>query len=263
MDWLTDPRSRLAVPRRRFLTGGAALAAYAALPKDAEAWFPHGQAPAATIVPVDLGIPSTAWPGTTMTSTIGATTVAANDYIIVGVIQNSANDTSGAVTDTAGDTFTQAIAVSVGGFEAGIRVFYAKSAGLTTGNTIVYTSTGGTPFQGMNCMKVTGLALAAVLDGAGSTGNNAGAATSFPSGSVTPSFTGDLVYGIAYNHDQNAMVQSSGFATPPASPGFGSNIGTGGIAGTLIEPGTTAHNYAPTAVSSSGWSSAILLFKHG
>jgi hypothetical protein len=216
------------------------------------------------ITVTDVGS-ATAWNGTTMTCTLGSGTcnsvssVPSGDYIIVGVLQSSGNDTSGAVTDTAGDTFTAGPACNVGGFEAGARIFYGKTTGLSSSNTIVYTSTGGTPYQGMDVTIASGLATSSVADGSGSCAENSGSATSFPSGSVTPSVAGDLAYGIAFNHAANAMTQSTGFATPPT--GFGSNISTAGIGGTAVIAGTTAQNYTPTAASSAGWVSAIMLFK--
>lgn len=203
-----------------------------------------------------------AWNGAVVTFTLGGTTVAANDYIIVSVVQDSGLDSSGAVTDTALDNFNAGPHCNVGGFETQIRIFYALSpSGLTTGNTVVYTSTGGTPFQGMNVTKVTGLATSSVVDGTSVCASANTTRTDAPSGTVTPSQSGDLFYGVAANHSHNAMTNDAAYGTPPNASGWASNIGTGAVGGTLVEAGTTAHSFDPTAASFTGWASALMAFK--
>lgn len=192
----------------------------------------------------------------TVVFTVGGTTVGSNNLVIVGVYDDSSFTGTGAVTDSHSDTFTLGAHCNQG--VAQIEIFYGvATAGLGTGATITYTANGSsTPFSVMNITYASGLT--GVADGSACA--TAGSSAAPPaSGSVTPSQTGDLFYGMSSTKTGTpSYVQATGFNTPPNSWGtYGTQIG-----GNLTEAGTTAHNYNPSGSATVSWTeTALMAFK--
>ncbi len=187
-----------------------------------------------------------------------AAPVPVGSLIVVGVYDLYTSQTTPAVTDGAGNTYTQIASVSPDGSATNgfVQLYQCYNClALTVGQHITFTNSANSgSIIIMACAYATGAAsLHTPLDASATAHGSSGTA----SVSATPTVKNELVVGFVAAAGGYPLTQPAGWTTPPLA---GSGSSTGAIGAYLISPTATSVTYNPTLRSSDPWGAIIATF---
>jgi hypothetical protein len=173
--------------------------------------------------------------------------------VVVAAWDLGGTPTTGAVTDTRGNTYTRFLTLG------GLAVYVSNnSKGILNTNNITYTKVDGVSAAELTaCYSVntSGFFLDTVV-----TATNTGASATPTVTSGTATMRGNLYFGICANAGSRTFAQDvgNGWAAPPTDTTVNNAINLAG--GSKTSTGITAQTFAPTLSGSSPWNVAIFAF---
>jgi hypothetical protein len=173
--------------------------------------------------------------------------------VVVATWDLGGTPTTGAVTDTRGNTYTRFLTLG------GLAVYVSNnSKGILNTNGIAYTKVDGVSAAEVTaCYSVntSGFFLDTAV-----TATNTGTNSTPTVTSGTASMRGNLYFGICANDSSRTFTQDAGngWASPPSDTGVNNAINLAG--GTKTSTGIAAQTFAPTLSGSSPWNVAIFAF---
>lgn len=247
----------LHVPRRKLLLGAGALAAYAALSKEAAPFWQSrdsnynlsvGGAANGFTLKANASAHATSAPTTSAIDTSGA------NLLVVVAIKFAPGVTGASITDSKSNTWTSLTAQTQAS-DAYCQIFYCASPTVGTGHT--FTWLGANTFAGVAVQAWSGANVTPfdVENGAGAT------ATSLATGSVTPGQNNSLIIaGLCASTGSNTYAIDSGFTVTDSIDYVG---GSGlGIAMAYFKQGSAAAiNPTWSWITSADAAATIAVFK--
>lgn len=167
--------------------------------------------------------------------------------------------TEGAITDSKGNTWTQAVSVS-NGSSSRDRILYSTNPTVGSGHTFSFSAPAGSTYGTIIVMAFSGAALASPFDQSNS--NTGGNSTTIQPGSVTPTEDNELVITVCglYPNEAPTLSIDGGFTIAQQNTyDDGDHYGAG--AAYLIQTTAAAANPTWTATSNQLLVSAIATFK--
>lgn len=178
--------------------------------------------------------------------------------LLIGFDVSLSAGTTGAVTDTQGNTWTLAASVNTPTIGY-LTLFYCQNCkALSTSDTITYTDINAV-YMVADVAWSTNIAASALDSGVTNTASGASGTPVIPIG--TPTAAGDLIVGAA-NSGNIQMKQNYGWITS-FSFAPGSCTGCSVVAGQIVNGTSSASlSYAPFGGASSAWTGLVAGFKH-
>jgi hypothetical protein len=172
--------------------------------------------------------------------------------VVVAAWDLGGTPTTGAVTDTRGNTYTRFLTLG------GLAVYVSNnSKGILNTNGIAYSKVDGVSAAEVTaCYSVntSGFFLDTAV-----TATNTGTNSTPTVTSGTASMRGNLYFGICANASSRTFTQDAGngWASPPSDTGVNNAIDLAG--GSKTSTGLTAQTFAPTLSGSTPWNVAIFV----